>query len=103
VCSQSSTIAASNNSGAVATTDDCKNVQSTDSRTINPDHDSCDTVGAVALDAHGNFAYATSTGGMTAKQFGRVGDSPIVGKLCFSFAIELVTSEIGKVLTEIRA
>ncbi len=37
------------------------------------------TVGAVALDIHGNLAAATSTGGMTGKQFGRVGDSPIIG------------------------
>jgi beta-aspartyl-peptidase (threonine type) len=37
------------------------------------------TVGAVAKDVHGNLAAATSTGGMTNKQFGRVGDSPIVG------------------------
>ncbi len=37
------------------------------------------TVGAVALDIHGNIAAATSTGGMTNKQYGRVGDSPIVG------------------------
>lgn len=37
------------------------------------------TVGAVALDVHGNLAAATSTGGMTNKQFGRVGDSPIIG------------------------
>lgn len=37
------------------------------------------TVGAVALDVHGNIAAATSTGGMTNKKFGRVGDSPIIG------------------------
>lgn len=37
------------------------------------------TVGAVALDAGGNLAAATSTGGMTGKKWGRVGDSPIVG------------------------
>ena len=37
------------------------------------------TVGATALDKHGNIAAATSTGGMTNKQFGRVGDSPIIG------------------------
>ena len=37
------------------------------------------TVGAVALDAHGNVAAATSTGGMTGKRWGRVGDSPIIG------------------------
>jgi L-asparaginase / beta-aspartyl-peptidase len=36
-------------------------------------------VGAVALDAHGNLAAATSTGGMTNKQPGRVGDCPIIG------------------------
>ncbi len=37
------------------------------------------TVGAVALDAAGNLAAATSTGGMTNKRPGRVGDSPIIG------------------------
>ncbi len=37
------------------------------------------TVGAVALDAHGNLAAATSTGGMTNKQPGRVGDSCLIG------------------------
>lgn len=37
------------------------------------------TVGAVALDTHGNLAAATSTGGMTNKKFGRVGDTPMIG------------------------
>lgn len=37
------------------------------------------TVGAVALDRHGHIAAATSTGGMTNKRWGRVGDSPIIG------------------------
>ncbi len=37
------------------------------------------TVGAVALDRNGNLASGTSTGGMTMKQWGRVGDSPIIG------------------------
>lgn len=37
------------------------------------------TVGAVALDVKGNLAAATSTGGMTNKQFGRLGDTPIIG------------------------
>lgn len=37
------------------------------------------TVGAVAIDHHGNIAAATSTGGMTNKKYGRVGDSPIIG------------------------
>jgi beta-aspartyl-peptidase (threonine type) len=37
------------------------------------------TVGAVACDAFGNIAAATSTGGMTNKKFGRIGDSPVIG------------------------
>lgn len=37
------------------------------------------TVGAVALDQYGNLAAGTSTGGMTNKKFGRVGDAPIIG------------------------
>jgi L-asparaginase / beta-aspartyl-peptidase len=37
------------------------------------------TVGAVALDKDGNIAAGTSTGGMTMKKYGRVGDSPIIG------------------------
>jgi beta-aspartyl-peptidase (threonine type) len=37
------------------------------------------TVGAVALDANGDLAAATSTGGMTGKRWGRVGDSPVIG------------------------
>lgn len=37
------------------------------------------TVGAVARDQHGNLAGATSTGGMTNKKYGRIGDSPMIG------------------------
>jgi beta-aspartyl-peptidase (threonine type) len=37
------------------------------------------TVGAVALDTRGNLAAGTSTGGMTNKRFGRIGDAPIIG------------------------
>ena len=37
------------------------------------------TVGAVACDKNGNISAATSTGGMTNKQFGRIGDTPIIG------------------------
>lgn len=42
------------------------------------------TVGAVALDAHGHLAAATSTGGMTNKLPGRLGDSPLIG--CGTYA-----------------
>jgi L-asparaginase / beta-aspartyl-peptidase len=44
-----------------------------------PEEKKFGTVGAVALDRSGNLAAGTSTGGMTNKQFGRVGDSPIIG------------------------
>ena len=37
------------------------------------------TVGAVACDSHGNIAAATSTGGMTNKKYGRIGDTPLIG------------------------
>ncbi|RDI28789.1 beta-aspartyl-peptidase (threonine type) [Pseudacidovorax intermedius] len=37
------------------------------------------TVGAVAVDRHGHLAAATSTGGMTNKRVGRIGDSPLIG------------------------
>ena len=48
------------------------------SHTPYPDH-KFGTVGAAALDSDGNLAAGTSTGGMTNKRFGRIGDSPIVG------------------------
>jgi beta-aspartyl-peptidase (threonine type) len=44
------------------------------------------TVGAVALDSHGHLAAATSTGGMTNKKWGRVGDSPIIGAGTYAIA-----------------
>ncbi len=44
----------------------------------NPDH-KFGTVGAVAMDEYGNLAAGTSTGGMTNKRFGRIGDSPVIG------------------------
>jgi L-asparaginase / beta-aspartyl-peptidase len=43
-----------------------------------------DTVGAVALDAHGNLAAATSTGGTMNKTPGRVGDSSLIGCGCYA-------------------
>ena len=42
------------------------------------------TVGAVACDCNGNIAAATSTGGMTNKKYGRIGDSPLIG--CGTYA-----------------
>lgn len=48
-------------------------------RYIISDQDCHGTVGAVALDQQGNLAAATSTGGMTNKRPGRIGDSPIIG------------------------
>ncbi|MFD2176974.1 isoaspartyl peptidase/L-asparaginase family protein [Veronia pacifica] len=44
-----------------------------------PDDKKHGTVGAVALDASGNLAAATSTGGLTNKRYGRIGDTPIIG------------------------
>jgi L-asparaginase / beta-aspartyl-peptidase len=46
---------------------------------VSPDDKKHGTVGVVALDQNGNLAAGTSTGGMTNKRFGRVGDSPIIG------------------------
>jgi beta-aspartyl-peptidase (threonine type) len=50
----------------------------------NPALQSHDTVGAVALDAHGNIAAATSTGGTLSKAPGRVGDSSLIGCGCYA-------------------
>jgi len=44
-----------------------------------PDNHKYGTVGVVALDQHGNVAAGTSTGGLTAKRWDRIGDSPIIG------------------------
>jgi beta-aspartyl-peptidase (threonine type) len=49
-----------------------------------PDSFKMGTVGAVALDKNGNLAAGTSTGGMTAKRFGRIGDSPVIGAGTFA-------------------
>lgn len=52
-----------------------------DSQTMKLDHSEkkFGTVGAVARDIHGQLAACTSTGGMTNKRYGRVGDSPVIG------------------------
>lgn len=53
------------------------------------------TVGAVALDAMGNLAAATSTGGITNKLPGRVGDTPIVGAGCYANNASVAVSCTG--------
>lgn len=53
------------------------------------------TVGAVALDLSGNLAAATSTGGMTNKQAGRVGDSPVIGAGCYASNANVAVSCTG--------
>ncbi len=57
-------------------------VREMDEGTVISDHDGdhkFGTVGIAALDQHGNLAAGTSTGGMTNKSWGRVGDTPIIG------------------------
>jgi beta-aspartyl-peptidase (threonine type) len=53
------------------------------------------TVGAVALDAAGNLAAATSTGGMTNKRWGRIGDSPIIGAGTYASNASCAVSATG--------
>jgi beta-aspartyl-peptidase (threonine type) len=53
------------------------------------------TVGAVALDSRGNLAAATSTGGLTNKRFGRVGDSPIIGAGTYANNASCAVSSTG--------
>ncbi|WGL17430.1 isoaspartyl peptidase/L-asparaginase [Microbulbifer bruguierae] len=53
------------------------------------------TVGAVALDQQGNLAAGTSTGGMTAKRFGRIGDSPVIGAGTFADNSSCAVSATG--------
>lgn len=54
-------------------------LKNTDSVALDHNDKKFGTVGAVARDAMGNMAAATSTGGMTNKKFGRIGDTPIIG------------------------
>jgi len=68
---------------------------------IDPPNDPLDvdkkfgTVGAVALDAQGNLAAATSTGGITNKQVGRIGDAPIIGAGCYASNQTCAVSSTG--------
>ena len=63
--------------------------------TWDPTNDSHDTVGAVALDAHGNLAAATSTGGTLNKTPGRVGDSSLIGCGCYADNLAAAVSLTG--------
>ena len=60
------------------------------------------TVGAVALDRHGNLAAATSTGGLTNKHPGRVGDTPLIGAGCYANNHTCAVSTTGTGETFIR-
>ena len=53
------------------------------------------TVGALALDKNGNLAAATSTGGMTNKKYGRIGDSPIIGAGTYASNVTCAVSCTG--------
>ncbi len=62
---------------------------------IKKESDKFSTVGAVALDLHGNLAAGTSTGGMTNKMFGRIGDSPIIGAGTYADNASCAVSSTG--------
>lgn len=73
-------------------------VTATASAPGNPAHPSSPrmgTVGAVALDSQGNLAAATSTGGITNKLPGRVGDSPLIGAGCYASNATAAVSATG--------
>jgi len=70
------------------------------------------TIGAAALDQHGHLAAATSTGGIVNKQFGRVGDSPLIGAgvyaddascavSCTGFGEDFMRTVLAKTLSDL--
>ncbi|HWL30316.1 MAG TPA: isoaspartyl peptidase/L-asparaginase [Burkholderiaceae bacterium] len=61
------------------------------------------TVGAVALDRQGRLAAATSTGGMTNKRPGRVGDTPVIGAGCYASNLTCAVSATGTGEAFVRA
>ena len=61
------------------------------------------TVGAVAIDRAGNLAAATSTGGMTNKHSGRIGDSPLIGAGCYADNRTVAISATGTGEVFVRA
>ncbi len=68
--------------------------QSAAQEPIDPDR-KFGTVGAVALDRDGNLASAVSTGGMTNKRPGRIGDTPIVGAGCYANNASVAVAATG--------
>lgn len=60
-----------------------------------PDAHKYGTVGVAALDEHGNIAAGTSTGGVTAKQWNRVGDSPVIGAGTYASNTSCAVSATG--------
>ncbi|WP_199028172.1 isoaspartyl peptidase/L-asparaginase family protein [Ralstonia sp. ASV6] len=69
---------------------DAASLMAKENAPIDPDN-KFGTVGAVACDAQGRLAAATSTGGVTNKKVGRVGDTPIVGAGCFANNVAAVS------------
>jgi beta-aspartyl-peptidase (threonine type) len=65
-------------------------------RSSSPPPKSLGTVGAAALDGRGNLAAATSTGGLTNKWPGRIGDTPIIGAGCFASNLSCAVSCTGQ-------
>ena len=59
--------------------DQLQDIRESDTMQLDHSDKKFGTVGAVALDVYGNIAAATSTGGMTNKKYGRVGDSSVIG------------------------
>ena len=81
-------------------------IRSTDKDATMLEHDAdhkFGTVGAVALDSHGNLAAGTSTGGLTNKQWGRVGDTPIIGAGTYASNTSCAVSGTGEGEYFIRA
>lgn len=69
---------------------DAASLMAKEAAPIDPDN-KFGTVGAVACDAQGRLAAATSTGGVTNKKVGRVGDTPIVGAGCYANNVAAVS------------
>lgn len=74
----------------------------TGDRSVVKDFGEVGTVGAVAIDQFGNVAAATSTGGMTGKMIGRIGDSPILGSGTYADNLSGAVSTTGHGETILR-